>query len=460
MAEARRRATGREQAARLRTLPRWRAGSSSTSCRTSRPAGAALPARPDRRRRRRRANARRPPSSMPMRRRRCAAAIAQARILFDGRRAGIAGAAFAGASTIDAIDAHDGHVLTKGHAGVALLPALLACVDGGIGERRARRRPRVRRLPRAGLRDRDASRHRAAFDDVPITIARARGTRSAARRSAARLMNFDASAACATRSGSPNIWDRAARSCASARSPTMLKDGSGWGAHAGVTAALLARDGFTGAPALTIERDDVAPLWSDLGQRWRIREQYFKAYPVCRWAQPAVEAALSLKRAHRFDADDIVAIGIDSFREAIDLGSRCRMPATTDEAQYSLPFPVAAALIFGRVGAAEIGAHGPRRSARRAARSRRSRWREDVEFSRSLSGRALGAGPHRARRRPHARLRAGAGARRSRKIRCPTRKSTPSTATWPSPVARCRVGARASPRWRPHCRVTRQHCRR
>ncbi|HEX3136573.1 MAG TPA: MmgE/PrpD family protein, partial [Casimicrobiaceae bacterium] len=29
-----------------------------------------------------------------------------------------------------------------------------------------------------------------------------------------------------------------------------------------------------------------------------------------------------------------------------------------DEAQYSLPFPVATALIFGRVGAAEIGAPG------------------------------------------------------------------------------------------------------
>jgi len=52
-----------------------------------------------------------------------------ARILLDGRRAGIAGAAFAGATTIDAVDGHDGHVLTKGHAGVALLPALLAIVE-------------------------------------------------------------------------------------------------------------------------------------------------------------------------------------------------------------------------------------------------------------------------------------------------------------------------------------------
>jgi 2-methylcitrate dehydratase PrpD len=55
----------------------------------------------------------------------------EARMLFDGRRASPAGAAFAGATTIDSLDAHDGHVLMKGHAGVVVLPALLAMVDSG-----------------------------------------------------------------------------------------------------------------------------------------------------------------------------------------------------------------------------------------------------------------------------------------------------------------------------------------
>jgi 2-methylcitrate dehydratase PrpD len=138
----------------------------------------------------------------------------------------------------------------------------------------------------------------------------------------------------------------------------MVKDGSGWGAHAGVTAALLAREGFTGAPALTVEREDVASLWSDLGVRWRIAEQYFKAYPVCRWAQPAIEAALGLQREHRFAADQIESIAIESFSEAVALGSRCTLPHTTEEAQYGLAFPVAAALVFGRVGAEEVSARG------------------------------------------------------------------------------------------------------
>jgi len=100
-----------------------------------------------------------------------------------------------------------------------------------------------------------------------------------------------------------------------------VKDGTGWGAHVGVSAALLARDGLTGAPALTVEREDARGFWSDLGKRWRIREQYFKAYPVCRWAQPAVEAALALQRAHKFAADDVAALSVESFREAVALGS-------------------------------------------------------------------------------------------------------------------------------------------
>src|SRR4030095_16521113 len=89
-----------------------------------------------------------------------------------------------------------------------------------------------------------------------------------------------------------------------------------------------------------------------------IREQYFKAYPVCRWAQPAIEAALALQRDHGLAAEAIASIAIESFREAIDLGSRCRARSASDEAQYSLPYPVAAALVHGRVGAEEIDAAG------------------------------------------------------------------------------------------------------
>ncbi len=275
---------------------------------------------------------------------------AAARILFDGRRAGLAGAAFAGASTIDAVDAHDGHALTKGHAGVAVIPALLAFCDSE---------------PKSAMSGREFLTCLVAGYEI--------GTRAGIALHAS-VADYHCSGAwnalaCAAIGGRyfglDDVRMRHALGIAEyigprgqilrvCDSPSMLKDGSGWGAHAGVTAALLARAGFTGAPALTVERADVRAHWADLGARWMILEQYFKAYPVCRWAQPAVEAALSLQRAHGFTASQVASISVRSFREAIALGSQCAIPATTEDAQYSLPYAVAAALVFGRLGAEEI----------------------------------------------------------------------------------------------------------
>ena len=272
----------------------------------------------------------------------------EARMLFDGRRASPAGAAFAGATTIDSFDAHDGHVLIKGHAGVVVLPTPLAMVDSG-----------------AACGDREFITALVLGYEVATRAGIALHA-SAAEPHCSGTWNTIACAAIAARLlGLGNGQIRHALGIAEyfgprgqlvrvCDSPSMVKDGSGWGAHAGVTAALLARAGFTGAPALTVERDDAAPYWNDLGSRWRIREQYFKAYPVCRWAQPAIEAALTLQSATNFSADDIAEIAIETFAEAAALGAGCAIPNATDEAQYSLPHPVAAALVFGQVGAEEI----------------------------------------------------------------------------------------------------------
>jgi 2-methylcitrate dehydratase PrpD len=132
--------------------------------------------------------------------------------------------------------------------------------------------------------------------------------------------------------------------------PTMLKDGSGWGAMTGVSAAHLALAGFTGAPAVTVEGDEVAPLWSDLGERWRIGEIYFKPHPTCRWAQPAIEAALQV--VDGIAPEDVEEIEVRTFHEGTRLA--VREPATTEEAQYSLPFPVAVALVRGRVAPTDL----------------------------------------------------------------------------------------------------------
>lgn len=275
-----------------------------------------------------------------------------ARILFDGRRAGLAGAALAGATTIDAFDAHDGHVLTKGHAGVAVLPALLAYLDGGVC---APSRSNGREFLTCMVIGYEIATRAGIALHATVADYHCSGAWNALACAAlgGRWLEFDDERMRHALGIAEYFGPRGQilRVCAT---PTMLKDGSGWGAQVGVSAALLASDGFTGAPALTVERDDAREFWSDLASRWRIREQYFKSHPICRWAQPATEAALALRRVHDFGDADIVAVGIESFREAIDLGSQCRLPVTTDEAQYSLPYAVAAALVYGTIGAAEV----------------------------------------------------------------------------------------------------------
>lgn len=269
-----------------------------------------------------------------------------ARLIFDGRRASPPGAALAGATMIDSLDCHDGHVLVKGHVGVAVLPALLALIDSGnpVDDREflALLVLGYEIATRAGI-----ALHATACDYHSSGAWNALACAALG----ARLLKLDAEQ---TRQAIGIAEYNAPRSqiMRVVDHPSMVKDGSGWGAMTGLSAAYLAADGFTGAPALTVELPEVAEIWADLGTRWRIKEQYFKAYPVCRWAQPAIEAALSLQREHGLTAEQIASVEVHTFHEGSRLATRT--PTSTDEAQYSLPFPVAAALIHGQVGASEV----------------------------------------------------------------------------------------------------------
>ncbi len=277
-----------------------------------------------------------------------AGAGSSARLLFDGRPVSPAGAALAAGMTIDSIDAHDGHNLTKGHSGCHQLPALLAyfCAeeleDPGlflsslvVGYEVA---------TRAGI-----ALHATAPDYHTSGAWGAVGCAALGARllGLSRTQSYEALGIGeyhGPRSQMMRVIDH----------PTMLKDGSGWGAMAGVSAAYLAADGFTGAPAVTVTDPAAAEIWSDLGSRWLITDQYFKPHPVCRWAQPAVEAVLELTQANNVTASDVVSVVVYTFHEAARLATA--HPETTEQAQYSLPFPVAAAIVRQQLGAEEITA--------------------------------------------------------------------------------------------------------
>ena len=242
-----------------------------------------------------------------------------ARLLFDGRRVAPPGAALAGAGSIDAVDAHDGHPLTKGHMGVTVIPALLAFSDELAPCDGAELLTRLVLGYEIGSRA-GISLHATVADYHTsgawnALAAAAVGARSLGLSPAESGHALGIAEYYGPRSQMMRVIDH----------PSMLKDGSAMGAMSGISAALLAAAGFTGAPAITLLDDAVAEIWSDLGQRWRVAEQYFKPYPVCRWAQPAVEAVLSLVRPGAgapIPADQIAAITIHSFTEATRLAVR------------------------------------------------------------------------------------------------------------------------------------------
>ncbi|MBA2529036.1 MAG: MmgE/PrpD family protein [Euzebyales bacterium] len=273
---------------------------------------------------------------------------AGARMLFDGRRVSPVGAALAGGMTIDSVDAHDGHALTKGHAGAAVLPSVLAYLDSSIPVRGREFLTVLVIGYEIGIRAGMAL-HAAAADYHSSGAWNALACAAVG----ARLLGLDHQATShalgiaeyhAPRSPIMRCIDH----------PTMVKDGSGWGAMTGMDAAYLAADGFTGAPAQLLEPIGAGEdVWADLGARWRIREQYFKPYPVCRWTHPAIDAVLVLRQGLGPPYSTLVErIEVDTFSQAVRLATR--RPTTTEQAQYSLPFCVAAVMARGRIGVDEI----------------------------------------------------------------------------------------------------------
>jgi 2-methylcitrate dehydratase PrpD len=133
--------------------------------------------------------------------------------------------------------------------------------------------------------------------------------------------------------------------------PAMVKDGIGWGTMTGVTSLLMAAEGFTGTPSLLAE-PGAAPLVETLGRDFRILDLYFKRYACCRWAQPAIRGALALSQEHHMAPSAIARVIVRTFAEATRLA--LPHPRTSEEAQFSLPYPVAAALVLARFGPSEV----------------------------------------------------------------------------------------------------------
>ena len=127
----------------------------------------------------------------------------------------------------------------------------------------------------------------------------------------------------------------------------------------GVVSAQLAGRGFTGpttvleAPhgyfhAFTGDDYKVERLMGELGSRWNMLRTYNKPYPCCRHVHGAIDAALSLRARHGLRHEEIESVRVETF--AIAASHDSKHIENLLDAQMSLPYSVAAALVHGEVG--------------------------------------------------------------------------------------------------------------
>jgi 2-methylcitrate dehydratase PrpD len=135
-------------------------------------------------------------------------------------------------------------------------------------------------------------------------------------------------------------------------------------AAAGVTAALLAKDGFTGARhildgpqgmAAGMSQDaDPARLTAKLGHRWALAETSFKFHAACRHAHPAADALLQVMQEHALRADDIDSVVTHVHQGALDVLGPVTDPQTVHQAKFSIGTVLALIAQYGNAGLVEF----------------------------------------------------------------------------------------------------------
>jgi 2-methylcitrate dehydratase PrpD len=148
---------------------------------------------------------------------------------------------------------------------------------------------------------------------------------------------------------------------------------AGQAASSGVFAALLAREGFTGAHDIFLGRFgffqlyqpdgyDSAKLTEGLGQAFRGDELSFKPYACGRPQHAMLDAAIAAREqlglGTTIDFAEIAEVSVTGPAAMIDEPSfgaaHKRRPTQIVEAQFALPYLIAAAIVHGRVGITEV----------------------------------------------------------------------------------------------------------
>jgi len=142
--------------------------------------------------------------------------------------------------------------------------------------------------------------------------------------------------------------------------------GSGLAALNGMLAAMAARNGFEGPEEvmegpdgfchiIAQDKDSVElnKLIEGLGKNFEMANMHFKPHAACRYTHAAIDATLSLVREYDIHAEDVVKVVVKTSSEG---ALRGQVAKSLYEAQFSIPFVVATAILKRRVSVDEYTA--------------------------------------------------------------------------------------------------------
>jgi len=139
---------------------------------------------------------------------------------------------------------------------------------------------------------------------------------------------------------------------------------AGRAAMGGVMAAQLAQKGFTSSTRIleaergylraTSEVFDIQRVTENLGSDFEVTNNIFKRHASCGHTHGAIDAVLEMVEKHGIKADDVGKILVGTYPIAVSTAGERYEPSTADDAKFSLPYCVAAALIYGKVGLEEF----------------------------------------------------------------------------------------------------------
>ena len=147
---------------------------------------------------------------------------------------------------------------------------------------------------------------------------------------------------------------------------------AGRAAEAGVTTALMAREGVTGSLDVMVgfaaamgDNPDWERWLATLGRDFHITRMTFKNHACCGHTFAAIDGALEVKRRLNVEAADIDRVEVATYRAGLEV-AHYENPGTPAEGRFSLKYVVATALTHGSV---RLAAFEPERLADRKTKA-------------------------------------------------------------------------------------------